>query len=39
MPVVFSLDPAIKKDPDAEYFDEIALSFTFYPVETVPTRR
>ena len=39
MPVVFFVDPAIKKDPDTKNVDEITLSYTFYPVETGTTGR
>ena len=33
MPVIFYVDPQIRKDPDTKQIDEITLSYTFYPVE------
>ena len=39
MPVVFFIDPGIKKNPDTKDIDEITLSYTFYPVETGATGR
>ena len=39
MPVVFFVEPAFAKDPDTKGIDEITLSYTFYPVETVTAAR
>lgn len=34
MPVVFYVDPAIRRDPSARRISEITLSYTFYPVDS-----
>jgi cytochrome c oxidase assembly protein subunit 11 len=34
MPVVFFVDPKIREDDATKDFDEITLSYTFYPVES-----
>jgi len=39
MPVVFYVDPNIRKDGDTKAIDEITLSYTFYPVESAGTGR
>ena len=39
MPVIFFVDPDFAKDEDTKSIDEITLSYTFYPVETVTASR
>jgi cytochrome c oxidase assembly protein subunit 11 len=34
MPVVFFVDPEVRKDDSTKAIDEITLSYTFYPVES-----
>ena len=34
MPVVFYVDPKLRKDEATRHIDEITLSYTFYPVES-----
>ena len=39
MPVVFFVDPKIRKDDATKAIDEITLSYTFYPVESAGAGR
>ena len=41
MPVIFYVDPRLRKDTQSEVraIDEITLSYTFYPVETAASAR
>ncbi len=38
MTVMFYVDPAIERDPDARGISEITLSYTFYPVDRAPAQ-
>ena len=37
MPVIFYVDPKMLDDPDARDIQNITLSYTFYPVDSVRT--